>query len=259
MEFISIADAKRKTKLSYLGRVDLSSKIEKNSKVFKIKTYSIYLSPAKTSGYDVCPFSTPECRMGCLATSGRAILDVLSGRDKIKNSRIKKTKLFFEDNEFFMQWLIAEITNAKKKAKKEGFGFAVRLNATSDIDWENIFYKGKNIFRYFPEVQFYDYTKNFNKFKKLSLNYHLTYSYTGRNWHNCLKVLNMGGNIAMVFNIKNNQQLPKTYGGFNVIDGDISDYRPFDAKGCIVGLRWKKIANKEFNEHVKESIFVIQP
>jgi hypothetical protein len=258
MEFITRSLAKKATKLSYLGRIDLSSKIEKNSKVFKIKTYSIYLSPAKTSGYEVCPFSTVECRMGCLATSGRAISDIISGRNVIKNSRIKKTRLFFEENDFFMEWLIAEITAANKLAKKQGYDFAVRLNATSDIDWQNTFYKGKNIFQIFPEIHFYDYTKNINKFKNIPLNYHLTYSYTGRNWHNCLKVLNQGGNVAIVFAAEYSQPLPTTYNGFKVINGDVSDYRPFDPKGCIVGLHWKKIANKTYNKHVKESLFVVK-
>ena len=31
----------------------------------------LYLSPAKTSGYQVCPSSTAGCRAACLYTAGR--------------------------------------------------------------------------------------------------------------------------------------------------------------------------------------------
>ncbi len=36
---------------------------------------------------------------------------------------------------------------------------AIRLNGTSDIQWEKIDIEGQNIFEMFPQIQFYDYTK----------------------------------------------------------------------------------------------------
>jgi hypothetical protein len=49
-----------------------------------------------------------------------------------------------------------------------------------------------------------------------------------------------------------------TYKGYKVVDGDVTDYRPKDGKGVIVGLRWKQIANKKANEEISQSIFVVQ-
>ena len=153
-----------------------------------------------------------------------------------------------------MEWMIKEIENYETKAKNKGYGFSIRLNGTSDIDWANIKYKGKNIFDIFPNVQFYDYTKNHNKFTNKPTNYHLTYSYTGYNWDKCESLLNQGQNVAMIFN----KELPAAYAAYNVIDGDLTDYRPNDGNGVIVGLKWKRIQNKTVNQLVKTSKFVIQ-
>ena len=259
MKFESISKAKKQTGLSYLGGINLSEKIMKNQKVFGIMTYSLYLSPAKTSGYDACPHSTHECRLGCLATSGRNKIEILGGKSTIMDARIKKTKLFFEENQFFMHWLVAEIASYKKIAEKKGYGFSVRLNCTSDIDWDKFFVNGQNVFDIFNDVNFYDYTKIFSKFLDIAPNYHLTFSFTGGNWDACEKLLNKGHNIAMVFNVKKESELPSYYKGFKVINGDESDYRIADQKGVIIGLKWKRIANKEAEKEVLNSRFVVQP
>ena len=118
------------------------------------------------------------------------------------------------------------------------------MNAISDIDWEHIYNGGKNIFEIFPTVTFYDYTKNSKKFQNKPNNYNLTYSYTGKNWLLCEELLNKGFNVAMVFNVKNESELPTMYKGFKVINGDETDYRPNDGNGIIVGLKWKKLLIK---------------
>jgi hypothetical protein len=259
MKFTTISKAKKETGFSYLGSINSSSKLLKSGIVSKQYTYGLYLAPAKTSGYNVCSHSTKECRLGCLATSGRAGMELISGGDRIKNARIKKTKLFYEQPEFFMQWLIAEIRVAQLKAKKDGYFFSVRLNGTSDIDWQNVRINGQNIFEIFPEVSFYDYTKNVMKFFNLAPNYHLTLSYTGRNWHLCEVMLKNGHNVAMVFNVKNEKQLPLQFADYQVINGDLTDYRVADAKGIIVGLKWKRIADRVIEKQVLNSVFVVQP
>jgi hypothetical protein len=259
MNFTTIGNAKKQTKLSYLGGINKSAKLAKNGKINKQYTYGLYLAPAKQSGYNVCPYSTPECRLGCLATSGRAGMEILAGKTKTHNCRVNKVKLFYEHPEFFMAWLIAELKTHKIKAIADGYGFSARLNCTSDIDWQNVRVNGQNIFEIFPDVQFYDYTKNPNKFKNLPSNYHLTLSYTGRNWELCKQALEMGYNVAMVFNIKNENQLPLQFANYQVINGDLTDFRINDAKGIIVGLKWKRIANREAERKVLNSIFVVQP
>lgn len=257
--FVNFAKAIRDAGFSYIGSVNSSAKMLHSQEESHQYTYIVYLAPAKQSGYQVCTHSTKECRMGCLATSGHAGMDIASGKLIIQNCRIKKTRLLFEQQDFFMAWMIAEIKRAMRKAEKDGYFFSIRLNGTSDIDWANIRYQGLNIFEIFPETNFYDYTKNANKFNNKPVNYHLTYSYTGRNWKECKALLEAGNNVAVVFNVKNESDLPDTFNGYKVINGDLTDYRIDDAKGIIVGLKWKRIADKEAEKYVKNSCFVVQP
>jgi len=257
--FVTIAQAIRDYRFSYLGSVNASPKLKKNGKVSKQHTYGLYLAPAKLSGYNTCPNSTPECRMGCLHTTGHVGIEIHSGRNVIQNCRIEKVKLLMENPDYFMSWLVAEINNKRKLAVKKGFGFSVRLNCTSDIDWANVRLDGRNIFEIFPDITFYDYTKNVKKFINKPDNYHLTFSYTGRNWNQCINVLAQGYNVAMVFNVKNETEIPAMYKGYEIINGDITDYRVDDAKGIIVGLKWKRIANKENERKVLDSCFVVNP
>lgn len=258
LEFKNMSQAMKQTGLSYLGTVNGNAKLMKNQKINHQHTYALYLAPANTSGYNVCSHSTKECRMGCLATSGRAAMEINSKNENtIVNARIKKTKLFYENKEFFMQWLIAEIKSKKALAENKGYFFSVRLNATSDIDWQNVLVNGLNIFEIFPDVQFYDYTKNPKKYINKPANYHLTFSYTGRNWEQCEVLLKQGNNIAMVFNTTNENELPVNYKGFEVVNGDLTDYRIADAKGIIIGLKWKRIADKQAENEIRNSCFVV--
>jgi len=253
MKFTTIAQAKKQANLSYIGGINISAKLKKNKKVSGTLTYCIYFAPANTSGYNVCSHSTPECRLGCLATSGRAGMELIAGKTMTKNCRIRKTKLFYEQPEFFMEWMIAEIRRYQNKAKKDGYKFSARLNGTSDIDWTNAYYKGKNVFEIFPDVTFYDYTKNPDKYNNKPENYHLTFSYTGKNWYLCKALLEQGNNITIIFD-----KAPETYRGYKVINGDITDNRIDDAKGIIVGLKWKHIANKENEKKILNSVFVVR-
>lgn len=253
--FTTLSQAKKETGLSYLGSINSSSKIVKNGKL-GVDTYILYLAPSNLSGYEVCPNATKECRLGCLATSGRNIMDINSGRNIINNSRITKTKLFFEEREFFMNWLVAEISKAKLKSESENKIFSVRLNGTSDIDWVNVRFgiDNKNIFEIFPTVQFYDYTKNVRKFNNKPSNYHLTFSYTGLNSNECNNLLKLGHNIAVVFN----GILPEEFLKHKVINGDETDVRFLDESNVIVGLKWKNIADKKLNTKLKTtSKFVV--
>ncbi len=241
MKFTTIGNAKKLTGLSYLGSVASSSKIAKGLK-YNEMTYILYLAPAEQSGYNVCPGSTAECREACLTESGHNRIDVK--KNAINKARIKKTKLFFEHREFFMGWLVAEISKAKVDAIAKGFTFSVRLNGTSDIQPTLFKFNGKVIFDIFNEVTFYDYTKVANRFKLLDKysNYDLTYSFSGYNMLQSLELLSeKKGRVAMVFEGK---QLPKSFMGYKVIDGDEYDMRYLDEQGVIVGLKFKKVRNE---------------
>lgn len=253
--FVNRAQAKIMTGLSYIGTINSSAKIIKSKIVSKVYTYIVYLSPAGTSGYQVCPNATKECMMGCLSNSGRVKVEEYAGKSVIKKARIKKTKLFFEQQEFFMRWMVAEIISYQKKAEKDGYAFSCRLNGTSDIDWTEIYLDGKNIFEIFPDVQFYDYTKDAKRFVNMPDNYHLTFSYSGRNEAMSKKLLAQGFNVAVVFDTPD---FPETWNGFPVINGDLTDYRPLDGSGVVVGLKYKKLADNDINEYVKNSCFVVR-
>jgi hypothetical protein len=241
MKFTTIGSAKKLTGLSYLGSVASSSKIAKGLQ-YNEMTYILYLAPASQSGYNVCPMSTEECRTACLTESGHNRIDVK--KNNINKARIKKTKLFFEHREFFMSWLVTEITKAKIDAHMKGYQFSVRINGTSDISLESFKLGRKNILQMFPLIPFYDYTKVARRFDMLDKydNYDLTYSFSGHNMLQCLDLLSkQKGRVAMVFEGK---VLPKTFMGYDVIDGDAYDMRYYDEQGVIVGLKFKKVRNK---------------
>jgi hypothetical protein len=210
MKFSTKIDAKRKTGIGYLGSVNKTAKHLKAYK-FNELTYGLYLAPAKLSGYEVCPLRTAECTALCLNESGMNTMNMKG--DMITKGRIKRTKLFFEDRQFFMEWLIHEISSAKEKARVNNYYFSVRLNNTSDISpemfWLEVDGKKKNILEIFPDVQFYDYTKVPKRFEltKKYPNYDLTFSYSGENEKECKTLLTKGGKVAVVF--KNN--LPETF------------------------------------------------
>ena len=246
IEFTSQAKARRDLKISYLGGVALSAKLVHSLKV-NVATYGIYLAPADVSGYNVCPNSV-HCKAHCLATSGHNMLQILSGKNNsIHNSRVKKTRLFFENNELFMKLLVAEISLAKAKYEKLGYFFSVRLNCTSDINIADFNLNGKNITEIFPTVMFYDYTKVFSYLKNVDKypNLYYTFSYNGFNWDLCELALQKTVRVAVVFEKK----LPKYFNGIPVIDGDAEgDYRPANPKHCIVGLKLKKTSDM-FSDH----------
>jgi hypothetical protein len=109
----------------------------------------------------------------------------------------------------------------------------------------------------FPDVQFYDYTKNYIRFEKeLPANYHLTFSRSETNHDKAMEILSKGFNVAIVFD-----KLPETFAGYEVINGDENDLRFKDKKGVVVGLKYKKITGSggaEKNKLAFESGFVLK-
>ena len=217
---------------------------------FGYLTKGIHLAPANLSGYEVCRWRSKGCTMACLNTAGRGIMQ------RTQDSRIAKTKLFFEQRFDFFTKLSKEITSTIKSASKKGFQAVFRPNLTSDIPWESEFNEdGQSIFEKHSSTQFYDYTKSFKRMQRflngeLPSNYHLTFSCSETNEKIAKLVLEMGGNVAVVFR----NQLPKTWNGVEVIDGDESDLRFLDKQGVVVGLIEKGLAKKDSTGFVKEGV-----
>lgn len=256
LTYKNYSQACRNVPFSYLGSTENSSKTAKGKK-YNISTYITYLAPSNVSGYQVCPNASKECRESCIFVTGLTKVEDWAGRSIIRSARINKTRLFFENQDFYFQMLIAEIRRAKNYAAKIGNLFAVRLNGTSDICFENYTFEGKTIFEIFPNVTFYDYTKVPNRQIANITNYSLTFSYTGRNTLDCFNALESGQNVAIVFNTERGEALPDFWRNYPVIDGDLTDYRPADKLGAIVGLRFKESAKEETNKKALESVFVV--
>jgi len=276
----------RDHKITYRDILSTNPKTEKS----KVQTYILHLAPHNLSGVNVCP-GAGNCKKVCLHFAGNPVY--MQGK---QSARIRRTLAYVADPQRFARLIVCAILS--KLAKNPGEPIAIRLNGTSDIQWENVDFfitpdfaqfcrvkfgavlpiGKRNIFEVFnfmrantgENVTFYDYTKirrNWAECKRLG--YHLTFSFDG--WENqnniklCLQALRHGVNVAAAFNIKKGDILPlyvsasrfdsALYGRvFNVVDGDLTDYRPADGyNGEIIGLRFKLPHGLKWSESEREA------
>jgi len=219
-------------------------------------TYILYMSPftSNSKGINVCSHASKGCADSCLVGSGFGGM-----YENVNKGRVNKTEYFLSSRIEFLYQLKTEIEKSIAKNKDKAI-VTFRLNGTSDLPYEKykVFDNGtKNIFEMFPDVQFYDYTKNYLRFDKvLPKNYHLTFSRSETNDAKSIEILKRGFNVAMVFD-----KLPKTYMGYEVINADNDDLRFLDKENVICGLKYKKMTGKggaEKNKEAFESGFVIK-
>lgn len=204
-----------------------NTKLAKGTKI-GVADYGLCLAPANLSGHNVCPFSTPDCRRGCVAFAGKGELP------RVIAARVLKTRFLADHPSAFVTILRDEI---KRAHDKHGDALAVRLNAFSDLRWERI---APWIFTMFADVQFYDYTKDWNRTLNLPLNYHLTLSVSERTkTGDAVASHAQGSNLAIIFDTKKGHDLPESWFGIRVIDGDVNDARYLDPRCVVVGLRAK--------------------
>ena len=200
----------------------------------------------------VCPNAVNAgCSAACLVSAGRGKFNsVIEGRKK-------RSVAFLTRREAFMVSLWYDIQALVKKAQKAYQVPCVRLNGTSDIDYTSIRFTAPNgfhgnIFEHYPNIQFYDYTKNTHiNISELPDNYTVTFSYSeysakyaAKSYHAAIR--NNTG-LAVVFR----DSLPDTFKGLPVIDADKTDLRFLDKKEnnitgpYIVGLKAKGSAKKD--------------
>lgn len=188
--------------------------------------YGLSLAQSNLSGINVCHWSSPECRANCVGFNGN------NGFPSIMRAKIAKTQFLFEHPEEAGIVLADFWERANEKVLSDEVGG--RLNTFSDLNWIEV---APWIFERYPEINFYDYTKDWNRESPYE-NYHLTYSASEfTKDQQILEYLEMGKNVAIVFSSWS--QLPSGYLDYPVIDGDKSDVRWKDPTGVIVGLKRK--------------------
>jgi hypothetical protein len=215
-----------------LSKGSTNAKTAKNS----IETLILYLAPftQNSKGINLCPKATAGCAAACLFTAGRGAFS------NVAQSRINRTEYYLHDRKAFLAQLAKEVNAQSKKVPT----LAVRLNGTSDIKLVEMLTLAHDIA---PNVVFYDYTKipskAGNRKTTQGHDYIVTYSFNEGNDSipNALEVLNRGGNVAAVFR----KELPDTFLGYPVIDGDQSDIMMLYNRGVILGLKAKGKAKKD--------------
>jgi hypothetical protein len=214
---------------------------------YGVLTGVVYMAPGDLTGHEMCPARTPGCTKACLFTAGKGAFGSTIA------ARMRRTYQFINRQQEFMLELVREIEIGEHRAAKLGMAFAVRLNGTSDIAYEDIpvvrnGVKCVNVFAAFPSVYFYDYTKRFDRLENIIgiHNYSVTFSYaeTKKNHAEAAQALEMGFSVAVVM-----ESLQETFMGVKVIDGDDSDVRFWDAKNnggpVVVGLKPKGKARND--------------
>ena len=251
---------RKSVSLKLLSQPKNNYKLSKNIKL-DVYTFSLALAHSDLSGYNVCPLAQrlnkpnnsklSSCSAVCVGYNGNA-----QRYPKVMESRIRKTKMYFENRELFMRWLVDDIRKAISFSLEHEKMPSFRLNAYSDIKFENVpvtdnGIRYRNIFEIFPECVFYDYTKHPER--ETPDNYYLTYSFWG-NMKHTEKAYGTGRNIAVVF-----QEMPENlmFQGRKIVDGDETDLRTpeNDGKRVIVGLKFKG-SKKEALNGIEEGFVV---
>jgi len=231
-----------KALLTYKAVKHLLSPGATNTKTAKndLETFILYMAPAdQVNGLNLCPFASPGCKASCLYSAGRGKFS------NVQASRINKSKFWGYNREAFYIQLANELLKIHDKAIKQNKQIAVRLNGTSDIDHLYLLerYSGIDFLdQFYSSILFYDYTKNVNHISRYrNTSYKITFSRSETNEAEAKKVLKLGGNVAVVFS----DQLPETWNGYQVINGDETDLRYFDPINVVVGLKAKGDAKKD--------------
>lgn len=208
----------------------------------------LHLAPhdAGVAGKTVCASASPGCIAACLNTAGRGgIMKKGETTNGIQEARKARTLLYWNDRPAFLALVRKHLAKLERQAAKQGRKLAVRMNGTSDLPG-----LAMALATEFPGVQFYDYTAHPKAELRTRENYHITFSRKENNAANVLAAIKAGTNVAVVFSTKRGRELPATYLGRPVIDGDETDLRflddkSTDGKGLIVGLRAKGKARKD--------------
>jgi hypothetical protein len=200
---------------------------------FGFLTAILYMAPGTLAGVgNVCPHASKGCLSSCLFWAGRAGIF-----KAINESRINRTRFFYYERSAFLAQLRGEISAVVRKAEREGMRPVVRLNGTSDLPWEKL---APDLFTEFPNVTFYDYTKNVRRVSawangEFPKNYSLTFSLSESNRDHAEIAIASGVNVAVVYDGPTVRNKPLALNnGMNArpwFSADESDLRFLDRPG----------------------------
>mgnify|MGYP005813513623 CR=1 FL=1 len=193
---------KGKSNLDYINSdlpiLGTSTKVEMG----ELKGYMtavVYLQPAnKVAKKTLCPAAKISgCIKDCLETSGRL------GMTQSERAKSRRTILFLLDPDRFYSLLRRDI---EKEHRAHGDKLAIRLNGTSDIDFEKFILS-------MPHIRFYDYTKIYHRistpsptrkiFGTMKFPYDLTFSgsaFSSYSMGKTARAIQAGHRVALAFN-----------------------------------------------------------
>jgi len=224
-------------KYQLLSSGKMNTKIGKN-KNDNYLIFSLNLKPAEIEIdgkiKDVCPWRTKGCTLACVGTNGH--FQMKNGA--AYKAQVRRTTMFFKERALFFATLLAEMDNARKQATRKDATAVFRLNAYSDINWGKLSSKwtGNSLHETFSDCLFYDYTKDRKKALTNTVeNYSLVYSHHEEtSLKDSLELVENGQNVSIIF-----EEIPETFHGMPVFNGDKDDNRFLDPKGHIIGLKFK--------------------
>jgi len=255
--------------MTKLLNIDANAKTIKGQKKGYM-TAVMYLAPYKTSGINVCPFAEKAgCWQTCLNTAGRGGISkstfeangITLPDNAIQRARIWRTQFWANHRTEFLAQLVKEIEAFIKKAERKGLTPVVRLNGTSDIQWEKVKiprYRNDigpkaNMMERFPNIQFYDYTKIPKRLAtKLPSNYYLCLSYSAADAKYekacTTAIINGASAVYVARDQKTKDRLLERF--HEPVDGDEHDLRFLDPPQAAVVLKAKGSAKHETNGFV---------
>ena len=192
------------------------------------------LATGRTDLPTLCP-KAGACRDVCLQFSG------MNNMPTHAQTRVARTLQLLDHWTETIGELTLEVGRAADRAPQGRFAF--RPNLLSDLPK-----LAHELAARLPSVQFYDYTKLPKPWLRTRPNYHLTFSYSERSsWAEVEECVAHGINVAVVFNRLKGDDLPTTFAGLRVIDGDAHDLRFLDPTPSLVGLRFKGARAKMYD------------
>lgn len=235
------------------------AKLEKSGETIGVLTVGLTMSPAGEAaafieGYNACVGSTAACRAVCVGNAtGQAAISAASPFDGHRLARIGRAVLHHYCRDLFDARERSELSAARRKADRLGYGLAYRPDVATDHQ------DGRDV----DDVDMvYGYTavsaamrRDDGTLRAFSRKDTKRSDGLARAW------LAKGYPVAVVFAVAKGQPLPATWGMAPVIDGDLHDVWPmqdhpttgepikdsYGQHGVVVGLRAKyaTIAQRE--------------